>query len=374
MPPLSPKDAERTPGVAEAGFLVTTSRFAGPVRGIGLTLISAFGLLSVPDDALPLARALVGLVLLGVIADIATSTTGRGARVTFALTVARAAVVCATQAWTAPETGPNLWALNVLTITAITLQWEWPPTWTVPVTAALLAVFVWAGGAPFTVLRVLVECLLARLAFHLLLRSTRGVDELRARQEALERAELLARERRRREREYLALLHDTASATFLMVALRGSTADPAEVAEHARRDLDVLNDSPGLDDRLVDVESSLRAVAERSPLVVDAQWEHVPLLPVPVTLALVRAVQEAMANVVRHAGVGEAGLRVAAAGEGVVVTLVDTGHGFEPGDVPGHRRGIRGSVVERMAAVGGSATVTSRPGAGTTVRLAWPRA
>ncbi|PRY41770.1 sensor histidine kinase [Umezawaea tangerina] len=373
MPPLSPEDANPAPGDVEAGFLVAISRFAGPVRGIGLALISAFGLLSVPDDALPVGLALVGLVLVGAVADVVTSATGRGARVTFALAVLRAGVVCATQAWTVPAAGPNLWALNVLTITAITVQWEWPPTWTVPVTAGLLAVFVLSGGAPFTVLRVLVECLLARLAFHLLLRSTRGVDELRARQAALERAEVLARERRRREREYLALLHDTASATFLMVALRGRTADPAEVAEHARRDLDVLRDAPGLDDRLVDVESSLRAVAERSPLAVDAHWERVPLLPVPVTLALVRAVQEAMANVARHAGVREAGLRVAADGEGVVVTVVDTGHGFEPGDVPGHRRGIRGSVVERMAAVGGSATVTSRPGDGTTVRLAWPR-
>ncbi len=363
MPPTS------APGAVETGFRVAVDRFAGPVRGIGLSLISVFGVLAVPDGAASTGLGLLALVLVTAVADSAPGT--RGTAVALALAVVRAGAICATQAWTA--SGPNLWALNVLTITAITLQWEWPLKVTVPVTAALLAVFVVAGGPPVAILRVVVECVLARVAFLLLVRSARGVDGLRVRQAALERAEVLARERRRREREYLALLHDTASATFLLVGSR--TSVPADVADFARRDLDVLTGSPGgpeLEDRLVDVESSLRSVVEQSPLDVDTRWEQVPLLPVPVTLALVRAVREAMANVERHAGVSEAGLDVVASGRGLVVTVTDGGRGFDPLDVPEHRRGIRGSLVERMAAVGGRATVDSRPGGGTTVRLAWP--
>jgi two-component system NarL family sensor kinase len=358
------------PGAVEGGFRLAVGRSAGPVRGIGLALISVFGVLAVPDDALPLGLALCAFVLVGAVVDGAPA--ARGTAVALALAVVRAGVVCATQPWTA--SGPNQWALNVLTITAITLQWEWPLKVTVPVTAGLLAVFVVTGGAPSLVLRVVVECALARAAFLLLVRSARRVDVLRDRQAALERAELLAAERRRREREYLALLHDTASATFLLVGT-GAT-DPAAVADFARRDLDVLTGAtgePGLDDRLVDVGSSLRAVVEQSPLEVDARWDAVPLLPVPVTLALVRAVREAMANVERHAGVREAGLRVAASRDGLTVTVTDRGKGFDPAAVPEHRRGIRGSLEERMAAVGGRATVDSRPGGGTTVELAWPR-
>jgi signal transduction histidine kinase len=110
---------------------------------------------------------------------------------------------------------------------------------------------------------------------------------------------------------------------------------------------------------------------EQSPLEVDARWGEVPLVPVSVALALVRAVREALVNVERHAGVTAVALRVAGQNGGVTVTVTDLGRGFDPAAVAGHRHGIRGSLVERMAAAGGSAVVTSAPGVGTTVRLAW---
>jgi two-component system, NarL family, sensor kinase len=271
----------------------------------------------------------------------------------------------------------NQWAFNTLTITAITLQWEWPPSVTAPTLAGLMAVSLPMFGVHESVttgLRVVIESVLARLAFLLLLRSAREVDRLRERQVRLERAESLALARHRQEREYLALLHDTASATFLMIAARGGDSDPAEVARYARRDLAILIGSSGGPvgyDGLVAVESSLRPLVEQSPLEVDARWDRVPLVPVSVALALVRAVREALVNVERHAGVTAVALHVTAGDGGVVVTVTDTGRGFDPGAVAGDRHGIRGSLIERMSAVGGSAVVTSAPGAGTTVRLAW---
>ncbi|MFJ6673095.1 sensor histidine kinase [Actinosynnema sp. NPDC091369] len=350
------------PGQVEGELLTAFARFAGPVRGVGVTLISVFGLLSVPTDALPLGLGLCGLVLVGVVADFTAP------KVAFVLAVVRVVALCAAHEQLAAT---DAWTLNVLTTTAITLQWEWSPRVTVPTTAALLAVYltaVWWDGS--VVLRVVVECVLARLALSLLQRSSRRVDELRTRRAAMERLEAVALERRRREREYLALLHDTASATFLVVAVNGRETDPAEVAGYARRDLDLLTGSSGEPrDSAVDVGSSLRAVVERSPLEVDARWESV-LLPASVALALVRAVREALTNVERHAGTGAARLRVRAVGRGVEVEVTDAGPGFDVGAVSDHRRGLRGSVVERMAAVGGRAEVTSRPGR-TTVRLEW---
>jgi len=56
----------------------------------------------------------------------------------------------------------------------------------------------------------------------------------------------------------------------------------------------------------------------------------------------------------------------------VRVDIVDTGCGFDADRVSTHRRGVAGSIVARMAAVGGRATVRSAPGAGTVVQLEWP--
>jgi signal transduction histidine kinase len=377
MAPVLPREWRADPGQAESGFLLAVRRFAGPLRGVGLVLVSVFGVVATPVEALPLGFALLGLAVVGGAVDLYAGWTGRGMRTALVLTLVRAGAICASQEWTAPVPGEmNQWALNTLTITAITLQWAWPYRVTVPALTGLLAVSLPALGAQdgvTTVSRVVIESVLARVAFVLLLRSAREVDRLREGQVRLEHAESLAVARHRQEREYLALLHDTASATFLMISARGSDSDPAEVGRYARRDLAVLTGSSGAEGYggLVAVESSLRPVVEESPLEVAARWDRVPMVPVSVALALVRAMREALVNVERHAGVTAAALHVTAEDGGVVVTVTDAGRGFDPGAVAGDRHGIRGSLIERMSAVGGSAVVTSAPGAGTTVRLAW---
>jgi signal transduction histidine kinase len=88
--------------------------------------------------------------------------------------------------------------------------------------------------------------------------------------------------------------------------------------------------------------------------------------------AICRSVGEALRNVARHAGVPRATVLVGYDGGRVVVEVVDDGRGFDPGAVPAHRHGIALSLVDRMAAVGGRAAVTARPGQGTRVRMEWP--
>jgi two-component sensor histidine kinase len=347
-------------GSAEAEFLAAARRFAGPIRAVALVLISVFGVLAVPAAHLALGLALLGFVLVSAVVE------GSG-HAGFVLAVARVLALSVTQGWTLDQ-----WAFNALTITAITLQWDQPPRIAWPTAIGLLGVHLAVAGLDTAVAiapRLIIECALAQLGFELLRRSSRRVDDLRARRAELQRAEALSRERRRREREYLALLHDTASATFLMVT---GDADPRRIAEYARHDLDVLTRSTTQDSE-VDLAASLRSVVDRVPLTVATRTQGGLRVPASVALAVVRAVHEALVNVERHAGVRTASVH-AESGDRVVVTVHDDGTGFRPDEVSLARHGIRGSIVDRMRDAGGSATITSRPGAGTTVRLVWPDA
>ena len=51
------------------------------------------------------------------------------------------------------------------------------------------------------------------------------------------------------------------------------------------------------------------------------------------------------------------------------VFVRDRGAGFDPATVPADRRGLRESIIGRMERHGGTATIDSRPGAGTEIEL-----
>ncbi|MGI5238978.1 HAMP domain-containing sensor histidine kinase [Dactylosporangium sp. CA-139066] len=94
--------------------------------------------------------------------------------------------------------------------------------------------------------------------------------------------------------------------------------------------------------------------------------------------AVLRMTQEALANAVRHGNPSAVELRVeleppGADGErAVVVTVRDDGVGFDPAAVAErHGMGLR-LMHERAAELGGTATVRSAPGEGTTVRVRLP--
>jgi signal transduction histidine kinase len=90
-------------------------------------------------------------------------------------------------------------------------------------------------------------------------------------------------------------------------------------------------------------------------------------LPMAVETALYRVVQEAMTNVVRHARATRVDVLVERSADRVTVMVEDDGVGFEPDRVErGTHFGLLG-LRERADALGGTLTVESRPGAGTTV-------
>ena len=50
----------------------------------------------------------------------------------------------------------------------------------------------------------------------------------------------------------------------------------------------------------------------------------------------------------------------------------DTGVGFDPAAVPQERLGLRVSIRERVATVGGAVQVQSVPGGGASIVIVWP--
>jgi signal transduction histidine kinase len=79
------------------------------------------------------------------------------------------------------------------------------------------------------------------------------------------------------------------------------------------------------------------------------------------------AVKEAVHNVIKHARAGEVTLQAAFDNRCLTVSLQDDGCGFQPADnLPGN--GLT-NMRRRLREIGGTCTIESRPGRGTTVQL-----
>jgi PAS domain S-box-containing protein len=97
-------------------------------------------------------------------------------------------------------------------------------------------------------------------------------------------------------------------------------------------------------------------------------------LPAVVETALYRVVQEAMTNIVRHAQATHVDILAVRRADRVTVMVEDDGVGFEPGRVQrGDHFGLLG-MKERAEALGGTVTLESSPGAGSTVVVEVPSA
>ena len=86
-------------------------------------------------------------------------------------------------------------------------------------------------------------------------------------------------------------------------------------------------------------------------------------LPASVDLAAFRILQEALTNVIRHAGTSTATIRVVDDGEMLVLEVEDDGGGLPANGGAGHGTGIQG-MRERAAALGGAVEAGPRPGGG----------
>jgi signal transduction histidine kinase len=192
-----------------------------------------------------------------------------------------------------------------------------------------------------------------------------AADERRARIRSEERAEIAAH------------LHDSVLHTLALIQRSDVAPEVAALARRQERELrSWLNrgHSPPQDhdlraavDALATEVEALHSVAVDAVVVGEAVCdEHVR--------ALLLAAQEAAVNAARHSGVSRVAVYVEVEPDAITAFVRDDGVGFDSDAVPPDRRGIAESIVGRMRRHGGTATITSRPGHGTEVQLALPRA
>ena len=223
-----------------------------------------------------------------------------------------------------------------------------------------------------------------------LVRARRQSADMAARNAALQRQaeQAAAAERARIARE----LHDIVAHHLSVVVLQaagarasGKPAGPAlekieNSARHAladtRRLLGVLRDTgqdsglapqPGISE-LDALAGSVRAGGLPVNVVIDGDPAG---LPAAVDVSVYRIVQEALTNVLKHAGAASAEVRIDCAGDAVTVEVADNGTGLPASQALAGGHGLAG-MRERVAVFGGDLRAGPRPGGGFAVRARLP--
>ena len=111
--------------------------------------------------------------------------------------------------------------------------------------------------------------------------------------------------------------------------------------------------------------AALEAQAKKAPMPTSVTAKAVGRYPQDVEAAVYFCVLEALQNVAKYAGATRAEVRLAASGHSLEFTVTDDGAGFDPGS-KAYGTGLQG-MADRLHAHGGSLTVRSAPGAGTTI-------
>jgi signal transduction histidine kinase len=112
------------------------------------------------------------------------------------------------------------------------------------------------------------------------------------------------------------------------------------------------------------------ALAERWPFALELEVPpSLPRLPPAAEHSLLRAIQESLTNVAKHAQATQAEVRLSLSNGAVRCVIRDEGVGFNPAAALGD--GLAG-LRDRIQALGGTLEVQSAPGAGTTITVLLP--
>ncbi|MCC9607988.1 sensor histidine kinase [Blastopirellula sp. JC732] len=189
-------------------------------------------------------------------------------------------------------------------------------------------------------------------------------------------------------------LHDEIgqSLTSVMMGLRamGDRPDPENYHKRLADLREIVNQavhevrriSNGLRPAALDhlgLPLALERLAEDASQVHDLQVERlidakdIESLSPPLQIAVYRILQEALTNVVRHAGADKVRILVKRQGDELVLEVEDNGHGMpaETTESPDGHLGLAG-MMQRTALLEGDLTLQSQPGKGTLLRARLP--
>ncbi|HEV2425482.1 MAG TPA: chemotaxis protein CheB [Terriglobia bacterium] len=162
--------------------------------------------------------------------------------------------------------------------------------------------------------------------------------------------------------------------------LAGEVQECARVADEALREIRTVSHllyPPMLDEMGLAhaVRWYIDGFTKRSGIETTAEVsDGVPRLPQETELALYRVLQESLTNVHRHSGSHTARVHIGVRDGSLVLEVSDDGRGISPertSEPDGWGVGLRG-MHERIQQLGGSLTLNSTDGGGTTVRAAIP--
>jgi len=178
-----------------------------------------------------------------------------------------------------------------------------------------------------------------------------------------------------------AIVHDSVLTTLLYAA-RADTPEAqrlaATMASNAighLRDAALVSPDDGSTVRVSALAQTLRESIEEleGGFEITASRLGTRSIPTAVADALQSAALQAAVNSVHHAGPDAIRtVRITSSDGGVLITVADDGVGFDPALVPSERLGVRVSIIELVANLGGQALIETAPGAGTTVVIRWP--
>ncbi|HEX3753289.1 MAG TPA: ATP-binding protein [Streptosporangiaceae bacterium] len=276
------------------------------------------------------------------------------------------------------------WILPLACTSVYILQIALRPWLGLPAAMIVVIAYGLGSGRPTDAWLLVVETAVAAGLVAVIRGGARQADTVVAASLETERQIRAEEARRADEREQHRQLHDTVLSTLTMIAAGAFTEPSPALTAQAARDLRVLQGLAGAPAGL-DGPAGVgdpAALAELAPRLERAAASAgdlaVRLMLVPVTLPslvadqLAACVGEALRNVERHAGTGQAEVTVTGGPGWAEIKVADQGSGFDPATVPPSRRGIRESIAGRMLAAGGRSAIASRPGAGTTVTVSWP--
>jgi signal transduction histidine kinase len=155
----------------------------------------------------------------------------------------------------------------------------------------------------------------------------------------------------------------------LIYDLRPAALDELGLVPALREYVTRYQEEQGLEVALALPALPVPSVAEGSPVEGPEGGER---LPAPLETALFRVVQEALANVAKHAQARRVEVAMTCDQRGVTLHIADDGRGFDPkAPRPGTHLGLW-SMRERVEQLGGRFEIECAPGAGTRVRAIIP--